>query len=522
MPVRIADENGSSTQGTIAAGIRWAADHGARVINLSWGLAVGGALDRPGGARDRGGRRPRRDGHARGDERRLPRPEPQPLGEPKPGRRSCRRGRRRRAAAALVEPRHLGRHRRARIGDVERGAASRRRRRGRPRRAPGAHRAPGASGAAPRVHAGSRARRRLALPARRRRRGRRPPRSPVPVYRLAVSKAGRGAGVVGGSGAAIQCGEFCADRLDAGTVVTLTAAPMRGSRFRRLARRVPRDEAVLRRPHRRADGGRSRLRQAVVSSSPCRAWSYSGEAPRGSTSAARCAASTRTCRSRLVEPCARGRGVLATSPACRPRRCCAHPSCVRRPRAHREPPRGPLDLDGIYGWRDWVTSDWDDADQLEWLDSQRVEFVRGAGRVVRPGIVEAAADLEYDRLVVATGSSPFPRPRARGSSRGTTADATSAHEVPASLIVLGGGVAGCELAQLYRRLGADVTIVLRVRPVGSRASTRRPRRFSRDAFEEEGIVLRLRRGGRAPRRARTLEAERRAPRDRPHGRTPRG
>ena len=55
--------------------------------------------------------------------------------------------------------------------------------------------------------------------------------SPVPVYRLAVLKAGRGAGVVGGSGAAIQCGEFCADRLDAGTVVTLTAAPMRGSRF---------------------------------------------------------------------------------------------------------------------------------------------------------------------------------------------------------------------------------------------------------------------------------------------------
>src|SRR5262249_34552107 len=53
----------------------------------------------------------------------------------------------------------------------------------------------------------------------------------VSLYRLVVTKSGAGAGTVGGSGAAIQCGRFCSDRLDAGTVVTLTAAPARGSWF---------------------------------------------------------------------------------------------------------------------------------------------------------------------------------------------------------------------------------------------------------------------------------------------------
>jgi hypothetical protein len=55
----------------------------------------------------------------------------------------------------------------------------------------------------------------------------------VAIYRLAVARAGSGSGTVGGSGAAIQCGRFCIDRLDASTLVTLTAVPARGSRFLR-------------------------------------------------------------------------------------------------------------------------------------------------------------------------------------------------------------------------------------------------------------------------------------------------
>ena len=48
--------------------------------------------------------------------------------------------------------------------------------------------------------------------------------------------------------------------------------------------------------------------------------------------------------------------------------------------------RGALDVEAIFGWRDWQVSDWDDAGQVKWLEGQRVELVRGAGRVVRPGV----------------------------------------------------------------------------------------------------------------------------------------
>ena len=231
MPVRIADESGSSTQGTIAAGIRWASEHGARVINLSWGLAVGGRstgqVERAiPGAVDRGATVTLA---AMNDGSRDPNLNPWASRSPD----AVRVGATDNDGRLQPSSNHgvwvdIGARGRRHVG---RGAPRGGRGGGRARGAPEADRARGSRrrcAAAARRHPG--ARRRLALPARRRRRGE-GRRLAGAVYRLAVSKAGRGAGVVGGSGAAIQCGEFCADRLDAGTVVTLTAAPMRGSRF---------------------------------------------------------------------------------------------------------------------------------------------------------------------------------------------------------------------------------------------------------------------------------------------------
>ncbi len=152
---------------------------------------------------------------------------------------------------------------------------------------------------------------------------------------------------------------------------------------------------------------------------------------------------------------------------------------------------GPLDQEAIFAWRDWMTSDWDDAGQVKWLEEHAVELVRGHGRIVRPGVVEVEGkELEYNSLVVATGSSPAVPPieGLADVQSWTTRDATSAHEVPASLVVVGGGVAGCELAQLYRRLGSEVTVVQRGGRLIPRVDAEAGEALQA-AFEEEGIRL---------------------------------
>jgi pyruvate/2-oxoglutarate dehydrogenase complex dihydrolipoamide dehydrogenase (E3) component len=120
------------------------------------------------------------------------------------------------------------------------------------------------------------------------------------------------------------------------------------------------------------------------------------------------------------------------------------------------------DAAGVWSWRDWVTSDWDDSGQVEWLKGQRCEVVRGRGRVTRAGVVEAdGQELEYDRLVVATGTSPS-IPAVDGLETveyWTNQDATRTHEIPRSLAVMGGGPVGVELAQFFARMGSKVTVV---------------------------------------------------------------
>jgi pyruvate/2-oxoglutarate dehydrogenase complex dihydrolipoamide dehydrogenase (E3) component len=149
--------------------------------------------------------------------------------------------------------------------------------------------------------------------------------------------------------------------------------------------------------------------------------------------------------------------------------------------------------DGVWAWRDWMTSDWDDSGQLHYLEEWNCRLVRGDGRVVRPGVVEAdGEEVEFDRLVVATGTEPFlpPLPGLDEVDAWTNREATSTHAVPKSLVVLGGGPVGAELAQFFSRMGSRVTVVERGAHLLGRVHPDAGDLLA-EAFRADGIDVRL-------------------------------
>ena len=151
-----------------------------------------------------------------------------------------------------------------------------------------------------------------------------------------------------------------------------------------------------------------------------------------------------------------------------------------------------LDAKGIFEWRDLVAGR-DDSGQVKWLADRGCEVVRGEATVVRPGLVQVGErELPYDRLVIATGSSAAipPIPGIEDTGYWTNVEATETMEAPGSLLVLGGGPVGCELAQFFARVGSKVTLVEtaeRLLPsVDADAGE-----LVRDALEEDGVDIRV-------------------------------
>jgi pyruvate/2-oxoglutarate dehydrogenase complex dihydrolipoamide dehydrogenase (E3) component len=126
---------------------------------------------------------------------------------------------------------------------------------------------------------------------------------------------------------------------------------------------------------------------------------------------------------------------------------------------------GPIDVPAVLARRDEVIHNLDDSGQLPWLDKHGVTLVRGRGMLAgeRRVVVGDETLVARSAVVVATGSSPaIPDiPGLRAAKPWTNREATTASSVPGRLAILGGGVVGVEMAQVYVGLGAPVTLVHR-------------------------------------------------------------
>jgi pyruvate/2-oxoglutarate dehydrogenase complex dihydrolipoamide dehydrogenase (E3) component len=113
--------------------------------------------------------------------------------------------------------------------------------------------------------------------------------------------------------------------------------------------------------------------------------------------------------------------------------------------------------------REEATDDWNDQVAVDRFTGKGGRFVRGRGRLAGPGKVEVDGEVFAARrgVVLATGTTPQipPVPGLDGVPYWTNRDAIAAKEPPISLIVLGGGAVGLELAQVFARFGTDVTVV---------------------------------------------------------------
>ncbi len=97
----------------------------------------------------------------------------------------------------------------------------------------------------------------------------------------------------------------------------------------------------------------------------------------------------------------------------------------------------------------------------------KVEHVIGAGAITAAGTVEVAQKggkkrvLKADNIIIATGSevSPLPGVTIDGKRVITSTEALSLPKVPKHMVVIGGGVIGLELGSVWRRLGAELTVV---------------------------------------------------------------
>ena len=123
-----------------------------------------------------------------------------------------------------------------------------------------------------------------------------------------------------------------------------------------------------------------------------------------------------------------------------------------------------------------------------------VEWVKGKGTFTGPTTlaVEGGEEVTFKNAIVATGSFPM-RPPIEGLDSPRCVDSTgllAQTEVPKRLVVLGGGIIGCEFASIFQRFGTEVTIVEMLDTLIPQEDADAAKELAK-AFGKRGIALQL-------------------------------
>ena len=97
----------------------------------------------------------------------------------------------------------------------------------------------------------------------------------------------------------------------------------------------------------------------------------------------------------------------------------------------------------------------------------KINYLKGDGRITKHGLAEVIqadgniAEVAWDKLILATGTRPFNIPTFPfdGDKILSSDHALNLDEIPESIMIVGGGVIGCEFACMLASLGAGVTVV---------------------------------------------------------------
>jgi pyruvate/2-oxoglutarate dehydrogenase complex dihydrolipoamide dehydrogenase (E3) component len=124
---------------------------------------------------------------------------------------------------------------------------------------------------------------------------------------------------------------------------------------------------------------------------------------------------------------------------------------------------GELDVPAALARRDEVIHDLNDSGQLPWLEERCLEVIRGNGRLDGEKVVVVGDDVLTARkaVVVATGSAAA-MPPIEGLEEAkpwNNRDATTAKQAPASMVILGGGPVGTEMAQAWSSFGTEIVLL---------------------------------------------------------------